>query len=322
MNNLGIDLGSFGLESVLVNENGERVWSDHALTDGEPVDALQKMVKRLTRQYDAGEIKRVGVTGSGWRLAKAMLGAEYAGEEMVLLQAFCEAHYPQLASIVKIGYEETAVCHLHQMPKRRGRRNECIRNLGAFYQQQLERWQMSEAAWNHLEIERGNEELHISAKCPAFMLRDMLKYEQMGLPKALIASKLDEALVRCYLQNTAKDDVFSGEILFIGRLAASRGAIHVLKQETGQAVWADEDNCFLSAEAAAVQVGQMDAVEGTWRGQLIAGDRYDYGFAHCEDGCERHCALTQFIINQQVQAVWGGKCDRWDNFIPTQNNAH
>lgn len=313
---LGIDLGSYSLESVLVDEKGTLVWRDQALTAGDPLRALQQMAERLLKAHNAEDIVCVAATGSGWRLVKAVFGAEYAGEEMELIQAYCEAHYPELASIVKIGYEETAVCHLHQPPKRRGRKNECIRNLGAFYQQQLERWQMSAAQWNHLEEEADNEELHISAKCPAFMLRDMVKYEQMGLSKALIAEKMDEALVRCYLQNTAKDDEFAGEILFVGILANSLGAARALERETGQTVRTGEVYAFLGAEAAALKAVKDMADRVKWRGEAILGDRYSYGFAHCEDGCGKHCALTQFKINDQLQAVWGGKCDRWDNFIP------
>lgn len=313
---LGIDLGSYGLESVLVDEKGTHVWTDQTITVGSPLEALRNMVKRLLKAYKAEDIVRVSVTGSGWRLAKAVLGAEYAGEEMGLVQAYAEQYYPELASIVKIGYEETAICHLHQPPKRRGRKNECIRNLGAFYQQQLERWQMSAAQWNQLEGTAGNEELHISAKCPAFMLRDMVKYEQMGLPKALIAEKMDEALIRCYLQNTAKDDEFTGEILFVGLLANSRGAVRALERECGQAVRTGEQYAFLGAKAAALKAMQETGSALKWRGEAILHDRYDYGFAHCEDGCGKRCALTQFKINDQLQAVWGGKCDRWDNFIP------
>lgn len=319
---LGIDLGSYGLESVLLDEKGGRIWIDHALVGGEPIEALRGMAGRLLETYKVVEIGRVGVTGSGWRLAKSVLDAEYAGEELILLQEYCQRLYPELVSIVKIGYEEAAVCHLHQLPKRRGRQNECIRNLGALYQQQLERWQITPKEWNQLEEDTNSEELHISAKCPAFMLRDMVKYEQMGLPRALIASKMDEALVRCYLQNTAKDDIFAGEILFIGLLSNSAGAVRALEQETGQSVRAGNQYSYLAAEAAAAKVSQLPADGLKWRGMAILHDAYTYGFTHCEDGCGKHCALTQFKRDGQIHAVWGGKCDRWDNFIPEQDNAH
>ena len=319
MYSLGIDLGSYGLEGVLINEAGECVWTAQTLVEGEPLKALRLLVEGLIGQYEAESIAWVGVTGSGWRLAKALLGAVYAGEEMELLQSYCESHYPQIASIVKIGYEETAVCHLHQPPKRRGRKNECIRNLGAFHQQQWQRVKMTSEQGEALKAAE-NAELHISAKCPAFMLRDMVIYEQMGLPKTMIAAKVDEALVRCYLQNTAKDDVFTGEILFTGLLAESDGAAWALALETGQRVWTDARHCFLGAEAAALKAAGWQPF--TWRGEAVLSDKYDYAFVRCEDGCERHCSLTQFKINGAVQAVWGGKCDRWDNFIPEQDDAH
>lgn len=43
---LGIDLGSYSLESVLVDEKGTLVWRDQALTAGDSLRALQQMAER------------------------------------------------------------------------------------------------------------------------------------------------------------------------------------------------------------------------------------------------------------------------------------
>lgn len=318
MIDVGIDLGGYSLEAVGLDEQGKRVYHFSDLVKGKPLVALRALFDDLSGVFAPTDIRAVGVTGSGWRLVKATVGAVYVGEEGELLHQWCAAKYPQADSLVKIGYEETLFCHLQQGLKRRGKKNECIRNLGAFYWEQLNRWgeAIGQVAGDDGQTDL---EVHLSAKCPAFILRDLVKYEQMGLPRALLVGPMVEALVRCYLQNTAKDETFAGDIVFTGLLAESDWAAQILARLTGQKVLCAEDNRFLAAEAAAAQLGQLEP--SPWSAQGLIDDQYSYMQAYCEDGCGKHCSLIRFVVNGEVKAVWGGKCDRWDNFISGWDNG-
>lgn len=305
---LGVDLGADALASVVNDEKMQPLFWHQEKVSGDVLGALKRCAEFFI-SHIGDNAAGLFVTGSGARLAAAVLGADGIIAAEKGAEEYLKVFYPDIQSLVKLGYEENLVLHLYKPPKRRGKKNDCIRNLGAFWQQQLERYRLSVSEWDQLQ----GEPLHISAKCNNFMLRDMLRLEQQGFARKDIASGVNEALVRCFLQNTAKDDVFEGKILLTGIMAQSRAIAEVLASETNTDVVTDEKGAFLFAQSAAYQASLAKIDKPKWRGRAVLDDEYRHEAARCEDGCENKCALTKFFVGETLAAIWGGKCDRWND---------
>lgn len=313
---MGVDLGADGLRVVLIDEANDLVGQWVGRVKGEPILALQKMMGQVFREYPVQEIARVGVTGSGYHLLNAVLGADYKQNGIECLSKFLQEKMPRVKTVVQIGYQETAVLSVDEPAKRKGKKNECVRGLGAFWQGQMEAMGLDVGDWDRLAQEAvGSLEVRISAKCPLYMARDVVEKQQWGYLQGAVIRGINEAIVRCFMQNTAKAYQFTedveADVLFIGNASKSQSLCQALAKFCGgqRVVTGADEQVYYAWAIAGLAKDQGDGA-GKWRGEQILTDQYAHDFRQC-DGCENQCALTDFMINGEIKGVWGGRCDKW-----------
>jgi len=99
---LGLDIGSTGSKAVAIdNTTGEPVWESYLNTEGAPVDAAQRLVRRwVERVGDEVAVRGIGVTGSGREVVGSLLRTCY-GTQCVFVMNEIAAHAEGALSIDK-----------------------------------------------------------------------------------------------------------------------------------------------------------------------------------------------------------------------------
>lgn len=81
---LGIDIGSISTKGIIINENNKIIAKKYLYTEGNPIEAVKKLIKELKQQLNEDDYKvvSVGTTGSARKLIGVMLGASIIKNEI------------------------------------------------------------------------------------------------------------------------------------------------------------------------------------------------------------------------------------------------
>lgn len=105
---IGIDVGSVTTKLVLIDKNGQMLWSTYIRTEGGPIEAIQKTFKELAKRgYNSLEIGGVGTTGSGRHLASIMVGADSVKNEITAHAAAAKYVEPKVRTVIDIGGQDS-----------------------------------------------------------------------------------------------------------------------------------------------------------------------------------------------------------------------
>lgn len=77
---LGIDIGSISTKGVIIDEDNRFLASEYIWTEGNPIEAVRRLLKLLEQQFDKEHytVVSVGTTGSARRLIGAVVGAHFS----------------------------------------------------------------------------------------------------------------------------------------------------------------------------------------------------------------------------------------------------
>ena len=74
---LGVDIGSISTKGVIIDQNNKIITSEYLYTEGNPIEAVKRLLSILDKKINKKEYKvvSVGTTGSARKLIGTMLGA-------------------------------------------------------------------------------------------------------------------------------------------------------------------------------------------------------------------------------------------------------
>ena len=82
---LGIDIGSISTKAVIVDEYDKIITSEYLYTEGNPTNAVKRLISILNKKLNKEEYKvvSVGTTGSARKLIGTILGASIVKNEII-----------------------------------------------------------------------------------------------------------------------------------------------------------------------------------------------------------------------------------------------
>ncbi len=106
---LGVDIGSISTKGVIINENNEVVAEKYIWTEGNPINAVKKLIKELELQVRDKDIKvtAVGTTGSARKLIGTVLNAQVIKNEITAHAIATISLYPNVKTIFEIGGQDS-----------------------------------------------------------------------------------------------------------------------------------------------------------------------------------------------------------------------
>jgi activator of 2-hydroxyglutaryl-CoA dehydratase len=108
---LGIDVGSISSKAVILDENNNLLTSSYLWTEGNPINAIKKVLADLQKQLKTKNtnIVSVGVTGSARELIGSMLDAQIIKNEITAHAVGTLAFHPDVKTIFEIGGQDSKI---------------------------------------------------------------------------------------------------------------------------------------------------------------------------------------------------------------------
>jgi len=305
---LGIDVGSVTTKVVLIDREGSVLWSSYKKTKGQPIRALQSAFSTVRRDMGDMEIKGVGTTGSGRKLADYIAGADQVKNE-ITAHAVSAIHFiPNVRSIVEIGGQDSKLILIRNRVVTDFSMNTvCAAGTGSFLEHQAARLGISIGELGSHAL-ASSSPARIAGRCTVFAESDMIHKQQMGHNLEDIVAGLCDALVRNYLNNLARGKEIIGPVIFQGGVAANPGIKAAFERELGKEFIIPEYYPIMGAIGAALLARTTKKTR--FRGWSVAEQQLSTSSFYCSD-CPNSCGVIEINDSDRVIARWGDSCGKW-----------
>ncbi len=316
---LGIDVGSISTNLAVIEaiEDDEYniLKTVYLRTDGNPIEAIKKGVAELSELEKKVQIRGVGTTGSGRKLAKFVAGADIVKTEITAHASASKYFVPDIKTILEIGGQDSKIIILRKYDGKNvvvdyAMNSICAAGCGAFLDHQANRLKIPIEEFGCLALQYKLP-VNIAGRCTVFAESDMIHKQQIGHKKEDIIYGLCRAIVRNYISNVAKGKEIRPPIMFQGGVAANKGVKKALEEELRTEVIVPEYYNVMGAIGAAILAKKNTNGETKFRGfRLVNLDLITNSY-ECEK-CDNHCELTEFKIERKLAARWGSRCGNYN----------
>ncbi|MDH4233184.1 MAG: acyl-CoA dehydratase activase [Nitrospirota bacterium] len=305
---LGIDVGSVTTKVVLIDYEGNVLWNSYRKTMGQPIKALQSAFSALRKDMGDIDIKGVGTTGSGRKLADHIVGADKVKNE-ITAHALSAVHLiPNVRTIIEIGGQDSKLILIRNgVVVDFSMNTVCAAGTGSFLEHQATRLGIRIEEFGTRALASGSP-ARIAGRCTVFAESDMIHKQQMGHNLEDILAGLCDALVRNYLNNLARGKDISGPVIFQGGVAANPGIRAAFERELKKEFIVPGYYPIMGAIGAALLA--RDTKETRFKGLAVSEQQLHTSSFYCSD-CPNACGVIEINDSETVIARWGDSCGKW-----------
>lgn len=234
--NIGLDIGSISLNTVIINHNGEILENHYDYCYGQPFLVLKKRLTEILSRYKLHQIKLVSTTGTAGKLATELIGGQFVNEIIAQSKSVSRIH-PNANTIIEIGGEDSKLIFMergnvncHSQLSDFNMNSICAAGTGSFLDQQAKRIGVSiENEFGELALKSVNPP-RIAGRCSVFAKSDMIHLQQIATPVYDIVAGLCFAVARNFKSNLARGKDLNPPVIFQGGVAANKGVVHAFRQ--------------------------------------------------------------------------------------------
>ena len=182
---IGIDIGSISTKGVVVDSDKKIVASDYLWTEGDPMNAVKRLLKSLEKQIKGKDIKvvSVGTTGSARKLIGAVTNASVVKNEITAHAIGTTTLYPDVNTIFEIGGQDSKIIIIENGYVVDYAMNTlCAAGTGSFLSSQAHRLGVSVEEFGSIAL-TSKQPTNIAARCTVFAESDMVHKAQKGHKK-------------------------------------------------------------------------------------------------------------------------------------------
>lgn len=302
---LGVDIGSISTKGVVINQQGDILARDYIWTEGNPIEAVKKMLHTLKRQLPPQtKIVCAGTTGSARRLIGSMLSADVVKNEITAHAVGTLSRHPSVKTIFEIGGQDSKIIIIDDgIVVDYAMNTLCAAGTGSFLSSQAKRLGIDVEQIGEMAVSAKNPS-KIAARCTVFAESDLVHKAQIGHKKEDLIAGLCHAVVSNYLNNVGKGKRICAPIMFQGGVSKNIGVIKAFEQETGEEILVDPDAHLMGALGVALlsRSGEPQTFDFG-----ILDESFTTQGAEC-DRCGNHCEMVCFYRADELLDVWGNRC--------------
>ena len=305
---IGIDIGSISTKGVVVDSNKKIVASDYLWTEGDPMNAVKRLLKSLEKQIKDKDIKvvSVGTTGSARKLIGAVTNASVVKNEITAHAIGTTTLYPDVNTIFEIGGQDSKIIIIENGYVVDYAMNTlCAAGTGSFLSSQAHRLGVSVEEFGSIAL-TSKQPTNIAARCTVFAESDLVHKAQMGHKKEDIIAGLCKAVVTNYLNNVGKGKRIKAPIVFQGGVSKNIGVKKAFEDAVGCEVTVDSNGHLMGAFGVAI-LAQKSGIERDFDFNITGLDFKTKGF-ECPK-CANHCEIMCVYRDNKLIDSWGNKCD-------------
>ena len=315
---LGVDIGSISTKGVLVTPKGEIIARSYLWTEGDPVNAVKRVLAELSSQV--GEdvaIRGAGTTGSARRLIGAMIGASVVKNEITAHAVGTTFVHPDVRTILEIGGQDSKIiCLDGGIATDYAMNTLCAAGTGAFLSSQAARLGVEVEEFGEIAL-TSEKPANIAARCTVFAESDLVHKIQVGYPREDIIAGLCHAVASNYINNVGKGKKILAPVVFQGGVSKNVGVVDAFQKLLGMEVLVAPDGHLMGAYGAALLAadeGPVTATEGPFASGVLDMDavqEFEFVTREVECGkCANHCEIICVYRDGDLIDSWGNKCER------------
>ena len=321
---LGLDVGSMTTKAAIIDESNNILASCYIRTEGSPMLSIQRALREV-QSKTTPRILAAGTTGSGRELAKLLIGADIAKNEITAHATAALAFHPNTRTIFEIGGQDSKVIILKDGVVIDFAMNSvCAAGTGSFLDQQASRIGIPIEDFGDYAL-RSKNKINIAGRCTVFAESDMIHKQQLGFKKEDLINGLCHALARNYLNNICKGKNLEGPILFQGGVASNMGLKKAFEEQVGKEIIVPKHHNIMGAVGAAMiarrnyyelknsknKKSQFKSKSSNFKGFDIAKKEFTTKSFTCH-GCSNTCEVVQIFCNNKKVAVLGSRCGKYN----------
>ena len=216
----GIDIGSTTVKLVVLDEQGQLVYSCYRRHMAHTQDALAKMLQDARIQLGSCDM-HVGMTGSGALALADAMGVDFVQEVVAVAGALKQA-LPQTDVAIELGGEDAKILYFDNSVEER-MNGICAGGTGSFIDQMASLLKTDANGLNELAASYQN--LYpIAARCGVFAKSDIQPLINEGAAREDLAASIFQAVVNQTISGLACGKPIRGRVAFLG------GPLHFLPE--------------------------------------------------------------------------------------------
>lgn len=318
---LGVDIGSISTKGVIIDEENNILASKYLWTEGNPIDAVKRLIHTLKEQINQKKYKVVGVgtTGSARKLIGTILGANIIKNEITAHAIGTLSLYPDVRTIFEIGGQDSKIILIDDgIVVDYAMNTLCAAGTGSFLSSQSKRLGLEVEEFGPLALKSKNP-TNIAARCTVFAESDLVHKAQIGHKKEDIVAGLCKAVVTNYLNNVGKGKKIHAPIVFQGGVSKNIGVIKAFENATGEKIIVDKNSHLMGALGVAILAKEDEKeIDFDFNIEDITFETKGVECKRCANNCEIICIYKD---NELIDS-WGNKCDNGAIKVRKREKTH
>ncbi len=317
---LGIDAGSTTTKLVLIDKDGNLLYSLYGSNEGNPLNSVTNMLKNLYKQLPAKAILRYsGVTGYGEKLIQTALNVDLNEIETIAHYTAAKTFEPDVTSIVDIGGQDMKYIRMKNGSIDNIMLNEaCSSGCGSFIETFAKSLniEISEFVKEAIKAKRP---VDLGSRCTVFMNSKIKQAQKEGYSVGDISSGLSYSVIKNAIQKVMKvRDVstLGNHIVVQGGTFYNDAVLRAFELIVGKNVVRPDISGLMGAYGMALlSKEQYEAnLDMEYKSKILKENELDklevkITHTHCNN-CENHCKLTINKFNNGAIHVTGNRCEK------------
>lgn len=322
---LGIDAGSTTTKAVLMNKQGEIVYSHYGSNGGDPLNSVIGIVRDIYAKLPNGAfIAKATATGYGEHLIKAALGVDFGEIETMAHYKAAERVLPGVEFILDIGGQDMKCMRVKNGEIQSILLNEaCSSGCGSFIENFSNALGMNSQEFAELGLTAENP-VDLGSRCTVFMNSRVKQAQKEGASVADISAGLSYSVVKNALFKVIKirDPKQMGEKIIVqGGTFMNKSVLRAFELTCGREVVRPDKSGLMGAYGAALIAMERDDGKGS---TLAAADKLeDFQIkkttARC-GLCSNNCLLTITRFADGSRYISNNRCERGAGKSPASKN--
>ena len=306
---LGVDIGSISTKGVIIDENNNIITSSYIWTEGNPVNAVKKLVNILKNNLDKKYVvKGIGTTGSARKLIGLLLDANVVKNEIMAHAIGTLSIYPNVKTILEIGGQDSKIILLNNgIITDYAMNTLCAAGTGSFLSSQAKRLNINIEDFGPLAL-KSNNPVKIAARCTVFAESDLIHKAQVGYKKEDIVAGLCKSIVLNYLNNVGKGKKIKSPVIFQGGVSKNLGVLKYFKEILNTDVIVDPNSHLMGALGIAI-LSKKNSSNKIYD-LNIQNISFDTKAIDC-GGCSNNCEILRIYKDNKLIDIWGNRCNKY-----------
>lgn len=327
---LGLDVGSTTTKLVLIDNDGNLLYSLYGSNEGNPLNSVMEMLRKLYKELPETAILRYsGVTGYGEKLIQTALNVDLNEIETIAHYTAAKTFEPDVTSIVDIGGQDMKYIRIKNGSIDNIMLNEaCSSGCGSFIETFAKslNLEISEFVQEAIKAKRP---VDLGSRCTVFMNSKIKQAQKEGYSVGDISSGLSYSVIKNAIQKVMKVrdvETLGKHIVVQGGTFYNDAVLRAFELIVGKNVVRPNISGLMGAYGMALlSKEQYEAnLDMEYTSTILKLDELDnlkikITHTHCNN-CENHCKLTiNKFSNGQIH-VTGNRCEKGAGIITKSKN--